>query len=594
MKFIPKVALMGVVLLIIMGLAFLIKRSEKEGMTKMFSKDSRVPGMEIRKDIAYLDTDSIKLYLDMYWNARIKNPVPLIVWVHGGGWEAGDKAEAEEMAPMILEKGYALASVNYRLSDEAHFPAQIMDCKAAIRWLRAHAGDYNIDPESIGVWGSSAGGHLVSLLGTTSEVEEWDAHGEYREVSSEVQAVCDWFGPTDMFSWGTDSDWTEEDLDSPEFPPAKLIGGPVNRNREKAEALNPIMYVSGNEPPFLIMHGKNDRVVPPEHSILLDSALSAGGTRSDLMIIGNQGHGGRMFDGYQSTVLAFFDAHLKKETMAQRSDYTPPPGIELTKDITYCRTPERDLKLDLYWHRDQLEPMPLIVWVHGGGWRGGNKRSGQRIAENFIEKGYNIASVSYRLSQEAIFPSQIIDCKGAIRWLRANAIDYNIDPDRIGAWGSSAGGHLVSLLGTTSGESDWDAFCDYQQVTSDVQAVCDWFGPTDFLRMNDTPGKMDHNAPDSPESLLIGAPIQENPDKVKMANPITYITGDEPPFLIMHGDQDSTVLHSQSVLFDAALRKQNVDVTFFTVEGAGHGGPKFEEHLHLVEEFFNKHLKNIN
>jgi len=266
--------------------------------------------------------------------------------------------------------------------------------------------------------------------------------------------------------------------------------------------------------------------------------------------------------------------------------------IAIDTDIVYHKTPEKELMLDIYWHDQTDDKFPLIVWIHGGGWRAGSKEwGGKRIADVFFEKGFNIASISYRLSQDAVFPAQIIDCKAAIRWLRANADKYNIDQDNIGVWGSSAGGHLVAMLGTSSEIKEWDQYGDNQDVTSEVQAVCDFFGPTDFLRMNDEPGKIDHDAPDSPESMLIGALIQENPELVQIANPVTYVSGNEPPFLIMHGDKDSLVLHSQSIYLEKALIENGIDVEFITIEGGGHGGPGFREQNEKVEAFFNKHLK---
>jgi len=208
-----------------------------------------------------------------------------------------------------------------------------------------------------------------------------------------------------------------------------------------------------------------------------------------------------------------------------------------------------------------------------------------------LKDGYAIASVSYRLSQQAIFPAQIEDCKAAIRWLRAHAEQYKLDPKRFGAWGASAGGHLVALLGTAGDMQEWDNG-EYQDYSSQVQAICDWFGPTDFLRMNDVPGTMDHDAPDSPESQLIGGAIQENEDKVAYANPITYITSDDPPFLIMHGKEDRTVIPQQSELLHQALQAADVESTLLIIKGTGHGfGGRRQELLQQPRDFFNKHLK---
>jgi enterochelin esterase-like enzyme/dienelactone hydrolase len=209
-------------------------------------------------------------------------------------------------------------------------------------------------------------------------------------------------------------------------------------------------------------------------------------------------------------------------------------------------------------------------------------------AVSFLRDGFAVASINYRFSQHAIFPAQIEDCKAAIRWLRANATTYNIDSSRIGVWGSSAGGHLAAMLGTTGDVKEFDVG-EHRDLSSRVQAVCDWFGPTDFTQMSKFPSNIDHDAAGSPESLLIGGPVQQNREKAARANPITYVTKDDAPFLIMHGDQDPLVPMNQSELLYDTLKKAGVDATFQSVKGAGHGLNGLENNR-MVYEFFAKHL----
>jgi acetyl esterase/lipase len=212
----------------------------------------------------------------------------------------------------------------------------------------------------------------------------------------------------------------------------------------------------------------------------------------------------------------------------------------------------------------------------------------------FLRQGYAIASINYRLSQHAKFPAQIEDCKAAVRWLRAHAAEYRLDPTRFAAMGSSAGGHLAAMLGTTGDVKDFDIGANLDQ-SSRVQAVVDNFGPTDFLQMDAhrLPSGMVHDTPDSPESELIGGAIQENKARTARANPITFITPGDPPFLIIHGDQDPLVPHHQSELLEAALKKAGVPVTFYTVKGGGHGGFKDPKVIELTREFLAKHLKPL-
>ena len=245
--------------------------------------------------------------------------------------------------------------------------------------------------------------------------------------------------------------------------------------------------------------------------------------------------------------------------------------------------------LDLYLPEKGDKPLPLIVWIHGGAWMAGSKNDSSP-ALRFTRDGYAVAQVGYRLSQEARFPAQIHDCKAAVRWLRANAAKYNLDPNKFVAWGSSAGGHLVALLGTSGGVAELEGNDNDLKESSRVQAVVDWFGPTDFMHIGDAESDLQHNAPDSPESKLIGGAILENKDKAAKASPITYVSKDAPPFLIMHGDHDRTVPFNQSELFYAELKKAGVDATFVPMKGAGHGfgGP---EAIAPVQDFLKRTLK---
>jgi len=263
-----------------------------------------------------------------------------------------------------------------------------------------------------------------------------------------------------------------------------------------------------------------------------------------------------------------------------------PPNVKVYRDLVYARPGRRPLRLDLYIPEGVKNP-PLIVWIHGGAWRAGTKRI-DRVA-SLLRHGYAIAGIEYRLSQEAKFPAQIADCKGAVRWLRAHAAEYGYDANRIGAAGSSAGGHLAALLGTSAGveelRGDVSVCLDYSDR---VQAVCDMWGPTDFLRMG---GR--HDAPDSPESQLIGGPIRDHPQKVARANPITYVDPKDPPFLLIHGENDRMVPPGQSELLAEALKHANVPCELKILPGAGHGARGYppQKLAEMIRTFFDRTLR---
>jgi len=272
---------------------------------------------------------------------------------------------------------------------------------------------------------------------------------------------------------------------------------------------------------------------------------------------------------------AVVPAIAQTNTNRARPHFSVPAGVRVMKDMEYGQGSGRPLLLDLYLPEKSENPSPLIIWIHGGAWLAGSKDGGSPALQ-FTTTGFAVAHVGYRLSGEAAFPAQINDCKGAIRWLRANAKQYNINPEKFLVWGSSAGGHLAALVGTTGNVKDLEGTVNDLKESSRVQAVIDWFGPTDLLRMNETESDRRHDAPNSAESRLIGGPILENKDKAAKASPTTYITKDMPHFLIMHGDHDLEVPIRQSEILAEAIKKAGADVTFIAMKGAGHGfgGPQ--------------------
>ncbi|NQT89359.1 alpha/beta hydrolase [bacterium] len=269
-----------------------------------------------------------------------------------------------------------------------------------------------------------------------------------------------------------------------------------------------------------------------------------------------------------------------------------PQGVKALRNVEYAKVGDKSLRLDIYTPPEPKGALPLVVWVHGGAWRAGSKNNCPAIS--LVGRGYAVASISYRFSQEAIFPAQIEDCKAAIRFLRANAKRHSIDADHIGVWGGSAGGHLVALLGASGDAKDIEGQVGGNlEFSSRVQAVVDYFGPSDFTKFEGQPTWVKVDAPNSPLCQLVGGLLAEKKDLVARANPITYVTRDDPPFLVVHGDRDKTVPFNQSELLVAALKKAGVEVEFEVVKGAGHGfGPAQSKRLlPIVTAFFDKHLK---
>ena len=273
-----------------------------------------------------------------------------------------------------------------------------------------------------------------------------------------------------------------------------------------------------------------------------------------------------------------------------RSKPTVPDDVKILRDLSYVADGHERQKLDLYLPKTDA-PTPLIIWVHGGAWRAGNKDPCPVLG--FLDEGYAIASVNYRLSQHEQFPAQIEDCLTAIRWLRERADEYNLDGDRFVVWGASAGGHLAALVGASGGETKFNAEASISSPR--VAAVIDFFGPTDFSKMNQQGGNlgvMNHDAADSPESRLIGGPVQERPDQVRAANPATYVDRKDPPVLIVHGDKDPLVPLGQSQLLAQTINERGGKVELIVVKGGGHGPFHNDRYHRRVKEFLDQHLSS--
>jgi len=274
--------------------------------------------------------------------------------------------------------------------------------------------------------------------------------------------------------------------------------------------------------------------------------------------------------------------------------FAPPDSVVIERDVEYGKGGEVSLRLDIVRPRQESEkPRPVIVFIHGGAWSGGNKSGAIGQLAPFAASGnYSCATVEYRLSGVATWPAQIHDCKAAIRFLKANAKKYNIDPAKIGVWGGSAGGHLVSMLGTSGDVKELEGECGSPGQSSRVACVVDFCGPSDFLaiaKVKQTAGRGAYG----PVAQLRGGPVEEKQEAAKAASPITYVSKNNPPFLIVHGTADNTVPLEQAELFYAALKKAGVDATLVKIEGGGHGigGPEVQKR---VQAFFDKHLRGQN
>lgn len=260
--------------------------------------------------IPFADVDETQLHLDLYIPEDVESP-PLVIFIHGGGWRSGNRNGAPNAA--LLEAGYAVAKIEYRLSTQATFPAQIHDCKAALQWLRAHASEYGYDASRIGMMGQSAGAHLSLLLGFTADDPRYDRQGAaHADQSTRVAAIVDFYGPADFILRSQDQPGQTEDPNGRVY---QLLGGPVQQNLEMATLASPTLQVTSDDPPVLIFHGSADPKVLMNQSESLRDALSEAGVPVELHVVEGGKHGGPGYDTPEiwATILPFLERTLKGE-----------------------------------------------------------------------------------------------------------------------------------------------------------------------------------------------------------------------------------------------------------------------------------------
>lgn len=271
------------------------------------------------------------------------------------------------------------------------------------------------------------------------------------------------------------------------------------------------------------------------------------------------------------------------------------PQYLVNTNVTYAQTGQwfdhltQDLKLDIIYPEGADHPYPCIVWLCGGAWLQMSTSAHLAYLAELARKGFVVASVQYRTSNEAIYPLPLIDVKAAIRYLRAHARRFNIDPEHFGIMGESAGGHLTAMTALTGDIKELDQG-DYLEYSSAVQAACPWYVPSDITQMPvDVPKDMQA----APESLLLGKNARMHMEEALKACPVSYVTEDAPPFLLLHGLCDQTVPFSQSEILYNKLKEKGNDVTLIAIEEADHADRQFfqRELWKLIEEFFCEKLK---
>ncbi|MEO6969972.1 MAG: alpha/beta hydrolase [Chthoniobacterales bacterium] len=289
--------------------------------------------------------------------------------------------------------------------------------------------------------------------------------------------------------------------------------------------------------------------------------------------------------------LSIFAADLAQSAEGRRRR-ADSPNVNVVRDLVYEQVGGRSLRLDIYSPKTITGPLPVVLWIHGGHWGRGTKE--QRQPFDLTAHGYAVVSIEYRLAGEAPFPAQIEDCKAAVRWLRANAATYHLDPDHIGAWGHSAGGHLAALLGTSGGVAALEGNSGNLNYSSRIQAVCAMSSPFDLVSLYEEVSKPESGPGRRAKTFIeefLGGSADQRMALAKAASPTTYISKDDAAFLVIHGENDMSIPVSQSEEFVGKLKAAGVDATLEIAEGRGHGvgAPQYAAE---ITSFFDKYLKN--
>lgn len=517
-----------------------------------------------RQELVYTSTPQGELKLTLFYPPAWKptDHRPAALFFFGGGFVNGTPNQFFSKAAYLASRGMVTASAEYRIKSK-HKTTPIesfADCKTAFKWLRANAATHGIDPARIAAGGGSAGGTCAMNLSDEADSKPnllllYNPATNVDYPWAPLKNIKPGLPPMIMFYGTEDTHYTQA---KPYFQKARELKIPIE-----------LYYAKGQKHGFFNDKPNADYSWHTATLYMTDVFLAKHGYLQGKPTIAHP---------TGSKAVLFSEA---AQIPAPQQPRPLPPNIRAERDIVYAKIGDRELKLDIYLPTaESPTKRPLIVWIHGGAWRAGTKE--QTPILPFVQQGYAGASIGYRYTQEAPFPANVDDCKAALRWLRANAEKYNIDPARVALWGSSAGGHLVAYLGTTGDDP-----------ATRVQAVVDWYGPTRVARMSHYPSAMDHDSPESPENQLIGALIQQNADLAEKANPARYASKDDPPFFIQHGDADPLVPMEQSEILATALKAAGAKVEFEVLHGAGHGGPQFQnpQNLQKVKAFLDRALK---
>jgi acetyl esterase/lipase len=535
--------------------------------------ESNVPeNIQFERGVEYANPDNQHLQLSIARPKNAEGVLPCILCIHGGGFRAGNRDSYNPILIKLAARGYVAVSVSYRLAPKYQFPAAIYDVKAAVRWLKANAPAYHIDPDRIGVTGDSAGGHLAQFLGVTADVKQFEGdEGNYAQ-STRVTCVVNRYGPSDFTkSYG-------KSVDAAEVLPLWL-GGNVETAREKHVLSSPLNWVTPAAAPTLILHGTEDKYVAYEQGVWMRDRLKESGVRVEMLTLEGAGHGFKGADAEkaEAAMFAFFDQQLKAPRGSSGK-------IKIQTDVPYSASTDVRQQLDIY-APEGARKLPVVFWIHGGGWQTGDRKSVQLKPTAFVERGFVFVSTGYRLLPNVEMVEIFRDIAKSLHWVHDHVSEYGGDPNRILVMGHSAGAQLAALISIddrylkAEGQSlNMIKGCvPVDGDTYDVPAIID-VAETRWRMHNLLPSKWGHREK-----------FGNDPAKHRDYSAVNHIGKDKsiPPFLILHvADHPDTSAQAQRL--ENALKAAEIPVKRFAARQTDHS--KLNESLGQPDDAPSKAL----
>ena len=565
----------------------------------------------VEENVVYGMRSGLALLMDVHHPERSNGRG--MVFIPGSGWHAPLEYDASPLkasgfaklwAPPLVEAGYTVFVINHRAAPRFQHPAALEDAQRAVRFVRAHAKRFGIDRQRIGGIGGSSGGHLISMLGVLDAPGNPASDDPVERESGKLQAILARAAPTNLTK-------------GPGASPASYLGMRLHV-RDKAgtpefEAFwdaSPAAHVSPDDAPFLLIHGDADDRVPYERSVEFQALLSQMGVDAKLMRIPGGGHGAS-FPGakdppdYLGAMVRWFDEKLDGAEAARRT--TPaerPEEKNVERNVVFGMVSGGALLMDVY--KPEQPNGYGVLHITGSGWHtslapGAAQQKASAQVKVFglplVKAGYTVFAVNHRTAPWHKYPAQLEDVRRAVRYIRHNAARWGVDAERIGGVGGSSGGHLTAMLGLHDGKGDPGDPDPVNRLSAKLQCILPWAPPVDLLAMN---GQYGNPTFASWLGMRLMARDPETSVQYKLyrdASPIQYVSADDPPTLLVHGDADAGVPIAQSEALADRLRSAGVPVEVIPVPGGGHGarfpGKRADspDYIGAMARWFNQHLK---